>query len=85
MINVHKLPYARSSAVINLSIVGVDVPGDPIKVGFAPKRTAREVGPYKRIIENSSQKAFSSGDSRKRRRVLLCKTSGWHRGAVRTR
>jgi hypothetical protein len=41
------LPYERSSAVVNLSIVGVDVPGDPIKVGFAPKRTAREVGPYK--------------------------------------
>ena len=45
-INVHKIPYERSSAVVNLSVVGVDVPGDPIKVGFAPKRTAREVGPY---------------------------------------
>ena len=53
------LPYERSSAVVNLSIVGVDVPGDPIKVGFAPKRTAREVGPYKRIIENNSQKVLS--------------------------
>ena len=28
-INVHKIPYERNSAVVNLSIVGVDVLGDP--------------------------------------------------------
>ena len=38
--------------------------------------TVGDAGPYKRIIENSSPKAFPYyGDSRKRRRVLLCVAS----------